>query len=214
MNTRFQKGFTIVETLVAITILMIAIAGPLTVANKAYTAALDARNVAIANNLAQEGLEELNNFKDNLTMTLTFVGSNQLYTIAWSSFEASYISGDQTSGCVTATVPISAVGACGISLGVSSNLAFNGDALTVGHCDNNNNCQLTQSDMNLGYTYGTSYTSGAGDVSTTPFTRYFYLTQTGSDVNQYLATVVVSWNTGSVSNQVQLQELLTNYPRQ
>lgn len=62
---RSHRGFTIIETLVAITILMIAIAGPLTAANKGYTASLDARNQAIASNLAQEGMEELNNMKDN-----------------------------------------------------------------------------------------------------------------------------------------------------
>ena len=60
-----NKGFTLVETLVAIAVLMIAIAGPLTVANKAYTSALDARNQSIAASLAQEGLEYVNNMKDN-----------------------------------------------------------------------------------------------------------------------------------------------------
>jgi len=62
---KINKGFTIIETLVAITILMIAIAGPLTVATKGYTSSLDAKNQSIAINLAQEGLEYLNNQKDN-----------------------------------------------------------------------------------------------------------------------------------------------------
>ncbi len=44
---------------------MIAISGPLTVASKALTAAVDARNEVIASNLAQEGLEYLQNAKDN-----------------------------------------------------------------------------------------------------------------------------------------------------
>ena len=60
-----SNGFTLVESLVAITILMIAIAGPLTVANKAYTSALDARNEVIGYNLAQEALELASNYKDN-----------------------------------------------------------------------------------------------------------------------------------------------------
>lgn len=62
-----NKAFTLVETLVAISILMIAIAGPLTVANKAYTSAIDARNQSVASNLAQEGLEYVNNMKANNT---------------------------------------------------------------------------------------------------------------------------------------------------
>ncbi len=60
-----NKAFTLIETLVAITILMIAIAGPLTVASKGFTSALDAKNQSVAINLAQEGLEYLNNVKDN-----------------------------------------------------------------------------------------------------------------------------------------------------
>jgi prepilin-type N-terminal cleavage/methylation domain-containing protein len=65
MDISNKKGFTLVETLVAITILMIAIAGPLTVATKAFTASLDARNQTIATSLAQETMEYLNNIKDN-----------------------------------------------------------------------------------------------------------------------------------------------------
>jgi prepilin-type N-terminal cleavage/methylation domain-containing protein len=60
-----KKGFTLIETLVAISILMIAIAGPLTVASKGYTSAIDAKNQSIAINLAQEGMEYLNYVKDN-----------------------------------------------------------------------------------------------------------------------------------------------------
>jgi Tfp pilus assembly protein PilV len=52
-----NSGFTIVETLVAITILMIAIAGPLTIAQKGLTASTYARDQMIASFLAQDGLE-------------------------------------------------------------------------------------------------------------------------------------------------------------
>jgi type II secretory pathway pseudopilin PulG len=60
-----KSGYTLVETLVAITVLMIAIAGPLTVASKALNAAQDAKNQLIASNLAQESMEYLKNWKDN-----------------------------------------------------------------------------------------------------------------------------------------------------
>ncbi len=60
-----KRGFTLIETLVAISILMIAIAGPLTVAHKGYTSSIDAKNQSIAINLAQEGMEYLNFVKDN-----------------------------------------------------------------------------------------------------------------------------------------------------
>ena len=60
-----KSGFTIIETLVAITIMMIAIAGPLSVASKGLTAAVYARDQMTATYLAQEGLEYIKNSRDN-----------------------------------------------------------------------------------------------------------------------------------------------------
>lgn len=59
-----KKGFTMVETLVAIAILMIAIAGPLTIAQKGLTAAVYARDQVIASFLAQDAMEYIKNVRD------------------------------------------------------------------------------------------------------------------------------------------------------
>lgn len=67
MNTK--RAFTLVETLVAITILMIAVAGPLTIANKALRSALYARNQVVANYLAQDAMEMVKNIRDNVFLT-------------------------------------------------------------------------------------------------------------------------------------------------
>ncbi len=60
-----SSGFTIIETLVAITVLMIAIAGPLVVATKGLAAAQTSKNQMIATYLAQETMEIAKNTKDN-----------------------------------------------------------------------------------------------------------------------------------------------------
>lgn len=60
-----NKGFTLVETLIAITVLMIAIAGPLVVASKGLTAALISRDQMTASLLAQESMEMVKNTRDN-----------------------------------------------------------------------------------------------------------------------------------------------------
>ena len=67
-NSKFQiltQGFTIVETLVAITVLMIAIAGPLVVASKGLFGALASKDQMIAAYLAQESMETIKNGRDN-----------------------------------------------------------------------------------------------------------------------------------------------------
>ena len=64
-HTKINKGFTLIETLVAIAVLMIAIAGPLTVANKALMAALYARDQSIASYLALETMEIVRDIKNN-----------------------------------------------------------------------------------------------------------------------------------------------------
>ncbi len=64
-DNRKQGGFTIIETLVAVAVLMIAVSGPLVVASKGLTAALYARDQVIASYLAQETMEAIKNTRDN-----------------------------------------------------------------------------------------------------------------------------------------------------
>jgi type II secretory pathway pseudopilin PulG len=65
-----SRAFTLVETLVAIAILMISISGPLAVANKALTASLYAKDQSTASFLAQEEMEIIKNKKDNLALNV------------------------------------------------------------------------------------------------------------------------------------------------
>lgn len=60
-----QRGFTLIETFVAITVLITAIAGPLTLASKGLQSAILGRDQLIASFLAQEGLEFVRERRDN-----------------------------------------------------------------------------------------------------------------------------------------------------
>lgn len=59
-----STGFTIIETLIAITVLMIAIAGPLTIASKGLTVAASAREQTVGLYLAQSAIEYMKNIRD------------------------------------------------------------------------------------------------------------------------------------------------------
>src|SRR3989338_7587789 len=56
-----KTGFTLVETLVAITILVVGVLGPLNVATRGITDGFYAKNQITAIYLAQEGLDLVNN---------------------------------------------------------------------------------------------------------------------------------------------------------
>lgn len=59
-----EKGFTLVETLVAVGILMIAISAPLTLIRQSLTSADAAKNNITAENLARDALEYVKNVRD------------------------------------------------------------------------------------------------------------------------------------------------------
>lgn len=66
MNSlRDKKGFTLIETLVAVTILITAVTGPMVLAASSIRATRDARNELIATHLAEEAIEVIHNIRDN-----------------------------------------------------------------------------------------------------------------------------------------------------
>jgi prepilin-type N-terminal cleavage/methylation domain-containing protein len=60
-----MRGFTLIETLVAITVLTMVIIGPLSLAAKSIGASLVSQNQITAFYLGQEALEYITNVKDN-----------------------------------------------------------------------------------------------------------------------------------------------------
>lgn len=64
-----KKGFTIIETLVAIAVIMTAIAGPLTISQRGLNAATVARDQFIAQYLAQDAIEQFYYERDKAIMS-------------------------------------------------------------------------------------------------------------------------------------------------
>lgn len=64
-----QNGFTLVEALVAISILMIAIASPMALAQKGLSTATQTKDQMIAAFLAQDAIEAVKNIRDQIAMS-------------------------------------------------------------------------------------------------------------------------------------------------
>lgn len=65
---KITKGFTLIETLVAVLLLASAIAGPLTIASRGLTAALVAKDQVIAYYLLQDAIEYVRFKRDTNTL--------------------------------------------------------------------------------------------------------------------------------------------------
>jgi len=184
--TKNSQAFTLVETLVAIAILMISISGPLAVANKALTAALYAKDQSTASFLAQEEMEVIKNIKDNTALA---------DPSDWIGYFGSCANGPADM--------------CELSIANNSggSLNFSSIGIIISGCDSGLGCKLHATD------YG--YDSNAPSSPSTIFYRYFYLTPLSDPGkpnygNEYQATVVVSWNEGTIKNAVTMQSELLN----
>lgn len=68
-TTKYNKGFTMIETLVAIFVLLISVTGPLAVAQSGLRAAYIARDTTTAYYLAQDAIEFVKNIRDDNFIT-------------------------------------------------------------------------------------------------------------------------------------------------
>lgn len=64
MINRTHKGFTLIETLVAVTVVVTAMIGPLYAVQQSLNASRSAREQLIASSLAQEGVEYVRSIRD------------------------------------------------------------------------------------------------------------------------------------------------------
>lgn len=100
MYPRSNRGFTLVETLVAITVIMTAIAGPLYAMQQTLKMSQSSRDQLVASSLAQEGVEFVRAIRDN-----NYLYNNYLYVIGTGQ-ERSWLFGidgtDSSTNCITA----------------------------------------------------------------------------------------------------------------
>ncbi len=171
------RGFTLLETLVAILILTVAITGPLSIASRSLTNATVSKNQITAFFLAQDAVEYVRFARD----------SNALKGASWITGSGGVGTGIDLTACA---------GANGCYLDTTEN-----SPATPTVCSTNPCPVINYDATNSRYTYA----AVAGTVSATMFTRTIKLTSLVAD--EYNLAVTVSWvDNGGVSRNVVITE--------
>ena len=166
--SRFAGGFTIIEPLVAIAILLLAITTPLTIAEKGLASAEVARQEITAFYLAQEAAEHIRNVRDE-------------NTLGGQGGKSGWLQG--LNQCVSG-------GGCGIDP-----TSDNGQPL-IACTISNDDCTLWQNDSTLIFGYPPGHGSGNSFGWTeTGFKRKVYLEEIKNGV-EASTTARVEWSSG------------------
>lgn len=184
-----QSGFTIIETLVAIFILLISITGPLSFAQSGLRASFDARDQVVAFYLAQDAIESIKNIRDNDSL-------NPLNTGGW-------LASLESVGCVSDNGGGNLNQACEIQTldGGTANIEFRNCSGSPGMCPP------------MRYHTGDSEYRLSDDLSGTvpsKFSRTVYIHQLTA--NEVQIIVMVTWNTSFFAEKrVVVQENIYNW---
>lgn len=177
-----QKGFSLVETLVAISIVLLVIVGPLTFSSRAAKSSSFASEQVQAFFLAQEGLELAQAARDELVLRSFLPALDVRYVSnPWTRFTATSGANAPYQDCYVTT-------GCGLTWSALVPTAL----ATPVACGTGTTCLLLDvSNGRSRYTHG-----GLGDTPTL-FTRRIYFSPPGPNREVYVRSEV-TWRTGSI----------------
>jgi prepilin-type N-terminal cleavage/methylation domain-containing protein len=176
-------GFTLIEVIVAIFILVLAVTGPMSAAQNSLKASFLARDQVVAFYLAQDAIEYIKNYKDT---SIISNAANSNKTIIHSSILAA---------CSTGNTP------CEVDT-LNDNGALPSD---IKKCNSNPCGLLYFNSTNKTY----SPDSNKGDLS--KFSREIYIKEIKKDV-EYSVTVVIKWQPNfSTPRKIVVQENIYNW---
>lgn len=175
MNKKFiikNKGFTLVETLVAIAILSLAVTGPMVIAQKGLGSSIYARDEVTAFYLAEEAVEYVRDVRD----------TNRI-----GGYGSGWLSQFQTAGCIDTSGQKCQIDATVINF----NDPFPGSGLgaAINQCPVQACVPISYNSYTKLYGYGTG-----GTWSPTQFTRTVDIKQLS--LVEAVVTVTISWQTG------------------
>lgn len=174
-----EQGFSLVETLVAISILLIVIVGPMTISMRTAKSASFASEQVQAFFLAQEGLELAQKGRDDFLLRNFLPTANPLYIVnPWARF-TSTVAGAAFQHCFNAA-------GCGLQWHATTN----GALATPISCVTVANCLLYRDNSGRSW-----FSHTAAGSSPTLFTRRIYFSNVSDGVQ---VRSVVTWRTGSL----------------
>lgn len=177
-----QSAFSLVETLVAISILLLVMVGPMTISSSAAKSTSFSSEQVTAFFLAQEGAELVQKARDDLQLTY-FAGVNP---DAWADFTRT-AAGGLYRLCYTNINP----NGCDITINTDST----GTISSPVDCSTLTNCNLY-----FGNSSARSRYDHANSTNTiTPFTRRIYLENVNA--NEVKVISRVTWRTGSLRSE-------------
>jgi prepilin-type N-terminal cleavage/methylation domain-containing protein len=109
MTMKSKSGFTLIEALVAITILTLSITGAFSAANSAMRASSIARDQLTASYLAQEGIEYVRMLRDNAYLVRYAAHDANASDNAWNDFKKGFTDNSYTYPNSDAGIPVSFV---------------------------------------------------------------------------------------------------------
>ncbi|MCX6753269.1 MAG: prepilin-type N-terminal cleavage/methylation domain-containing protein [Candidatus Nomurabacteria bacterium] len=177
-----NKGFTLVETLVAISIFTISVLGMVSILSNGITDTEYAKDKVIATYLAQEGIEYVRNIRDE---NILFADSQ-----GWSNFQTALVP------CVPST---------GLGCGMTNNI--DKTAINFFQCINPVDCELYINQGSGEYHYDVGGSSGDTDSG---FNRVIS-TKFDPSTDRVTVYSVVSWNQKSGPQNVTFSESLFNW---
>lgn len=189
-----NKGFTIVEAMVAIFILTISVSSMLGVTASSATSARYANNEITANYLLQEAVDYIRNSRDSIAFQQKIQG--EIAGTSWNNFLTKYSSCISTYGC-------------DIKMD-----KFSPDLTTITDIVSckSSGCDNLTYDANASSSFFYSHDITANSVSS-HFNRNIKIDKIGTDNDQIKITVTVSWLNGSLTKSQSLVSYLLNWQK-
>ena len=196
-----RKGFTLVETLVAITVLLLAIAGAFTAAQSGLKSASTAQNQITAFYLAQDAFEYVRNVRDTYKLNAIELGPPaDGWANLWNILTGCQGTANKGSRCVVdSTKPID----------------YSFQEMTTNvivPCSSLTTCAPLKYDSNT-FRYTQALPNGS-NIKETNFTRYIYTKKRATSLtanDEIDIVVVVTWKQGITTMTFKAEDALFNW---